>query len=91
MTSKLQRYFTLSTKKSKYIAVVEACKEVQGSLLLERFVQELGLKQENFGIFSDRMSSILARIFNSKYIDTRYPWISDVLSHKDLTIITLKD
>ncbi|CAL5406742.1 unnamed protein product [Camellia sinensis] len=53
--SKLQKCVALSTTEAEYIAAAEARKEM---LWLQRFLQELGLKQEKFTVHCDSQSAI---------------------------------
>ena len=86
--SRLQKCVSLSTTDAEYIAVVEAAKEV---LWTKNFLQELGMKQENYNLFYDSQSAIhLAKnpSFHSrtKHIEVRYHWIRDVVSSKLLKL-----
>lgn len=58
---------------------------------MKRFLQELGLKQEEYIIYCDSQSTIhLSKNstyhFRSKHIDVRYHWIRDVLEMKELRL-----
>ena len=58
--SKLQKVVSLSTTKAKYVATTEASKEM---IWLQRFMEELGKKQENSRLYCDmRVKFILQRI-----------------------------
>ena len=86
--SKLQKCIALSTTEAEYIAVTEACKE---TLWLQRFLQELGMKQDKYVLHCDSQSAIhLCKnsTFHSrsKHIDVRYHWIRDVLESKALIL-----
>ncbi|CAL5395059.1 unnamed protein product [Camellia sinensis] len=75
--SKLQNYVALSTTEAEYITAAEAVKEM---LWLQRFLQELGLKQEKFMVHCDSQSAIdLSKnsMYHSrtKHINIRYHWI----------------
>ena len=75
--SKLQKCVSLSTTKTKYIATIEAGKEMRW---MKQFLQELDLKQRDYIIHCDSQSAIdlnkntmyHARM---KHIDVRYHWI----------------
>ena len=82
--SKLQKVVTLSTTEAEYIAATEASKEV---IWLQRFMEELGKKQENNRLNNDSQSAIhLARkpTFHSetKHIHLRYHFIWPVETGK---------
>ena len=84
--SKLQKCVALSTTEAEYIAITEGCKE---ALWMRKFLEELGLKQEKYGVYNDSQSAIhLSKnsTFHSrsKHIDVRYHWIHDVLESKQL-------
>ena len=86
--SRLQKCVSLSTTDAEYIAAVEAAKEV---LWMKNFLQELGMKQENYNLFCDSQSAIhLAKnpSFHSrtKHIDVRYHWIREAVSSKLLKL-----
>ena len=49
--SKLQNVIALSTMEEEYVAAIEASKEM---ISLQRFMEELGKKQENSRMYSDR-------------------------------------
>lgn len=58
---------------------------------MKRFLQELGLKQQQYVLFCDNQSTIhLAKNSSfhsrSKHIDVRYHWIRDTLNDKLLTL-----
>ncbi|PKI73919.1 hypothetical protein CRG98_005683 [Punica granatum] len=53
--SKLQKCIALSTTEAEYIAVTEGCKEM---LWLQKFLQELSLKQERYVLHCDSQSAI---------------------------------
>ena len=46
----MQQVVTLSTTKAEYVAAMEASKEM---IWLQRFMEELGKKQENSRLYSD--------------------------------------
>ena len=86
--SRLQKCVALSTTKAEFIAITESCKEL---LWLEKFLQELGLKQERYVLHCDSQSAIhLSKNSSfhsrSKHIDVRYHWIRDVLNDKLLQL-----
>jgi hypothetical protein len=75
--SKIQKVVALLTTKAKYVAVTEASKEM---IWLQRFMEELGKKQENNRLYCDIQSSIhLAKNSTlhskSKHIQLRYHFI----------------
>ena len=47
---KLQKVIALSTTEAKYVAITEASKEM---IWLQRFMEELGKKKQNSGLYSD--------------------------------------
>ena len=53
--SKLQKVVALSTTEAEYVAATEASKEV---IWLQRFMKELGTKQENSRLYNDSQSAI---------------------------------
>jgi hypothetical protein len=53
--SKLQKVVALSTTEVEYVAAIEASKEMNW---LQRFVEELGNKQENNRLYCDSQSAI---------------------------------
>ncbi|PKI76596.1 hypothetical protein CRG98_002905 [Punica granatum] len=82
--SRLQKCIALSTTEAEYIAVTEGCKEM---LWLQKFLQELSLKQERYVLHYDSQSVIhLCKnpTFHSrsKHIDIKFHWIRDVLESK---------
>ena len=82
--SKLQKCVALSTTEAEYIDITEGCKE---ALWMRKFLEELGLKQEKYVVYSDSQSAIhfsknLTFHSRSKHIDVRYHWIRDVLESK---------
>ncbi|KAM2033899.1 hypothetical protein ACFX1T_015715 [Malus domestica] len=86
--SKLQKCVALSTTEAEYIAATEACKEL---LWLKRFLQELGLKQSDYGIYCDSQSALdlsknTTYHSRTKHIDIRYHWIRDVIENKLLQL-----
>ena len=53
--SKLQKCVAFSTTKAKYIAINKGCKE---ALWMRKFLEELGLQQEKYVVYSDSKSAI---------------------------------
>ena len=53
--SKLQKVVALSTTEAEYVAATEASKEM---IWLQRFMEELGKKQENSRLYCDSQSAI---------------------------------
>jgi hypothetical protein len=53
--SKLKKVISLSTTEAKYVAATEASKEM---IWLQRFMEELGKKQENSRLYCDSQSAI---------------------------------
>ncbi|XP_028083060.1 putative cysteine-rich receptor-like protein kinase 35 [Camellia sinensis] len=89
--SKLQNYVALSTTEAEYITAAEAGKEM---LWLQRFLQELGLKQEKFMVHCDSQSAIdLSKnsMYHSrtKHINIRYHWIREVMERQLLELIKI--
>ena len=82
--SKLQKCVALSTTEAEYIAANEAGKEM---IWLQRFDQELGVKQESYVVHCDSQSAIhLSKnsVYHprTKHIDLRYHWIRDAVSKR---------
>jgi hypothetical protein len=78
---KLQKVVSLSTIEAEYVVVIEASKEM---IWLQRFMEELGKKQENNRFYYDSESAInLAKnsSFHSKnkHIQLRYHFIRSIL------------
>ena len=79
--SKLQKCVALSTTEAEYIAATEAAKEM---LWMKRFVQELGLMQDEYVVFCDIQSAMdlsknTSYHSRTKQIDVRYHWLRDVI------------
>ena len=79
--SKLQKCVALSTTEGEYIAATEAAKEM---LWMKRFVQELGLMQDEYVVFCDSqsapdLSKNTSYHSRTKHIDVRYHWLRDVI------------
>jgi hypothetical protein len=84
----LRKCVSLSTTYAKYIAPIEACKEV---MWMENFLQVLGMKQEKYNPLCDNQIDIhLAKnpSFHSrtKHMDVMYHWIREVVSSKLLKL-----
>ena len=84
--SKLHKCVSLSTTKVEYIDITEGCEE---ALWMRKFLEELGLQQGKYVVYSDSQSVIhLSKnsTFHSrsKHIYVRYHWIRDVLESKKL-------
>jgi hypothetical protein len=74
---KLQKVVSLSTTEAEYVATIEASKEM---IWLQRFMEELGKKQEKSRLYCDSQSAIhLAKNStfhsNTKHIELRYHFI----------------
>uniref|UniRef100_A0A2N9IRB9 Integrase catalytic domain-containing protein n=1 Tax=Fagus sylvatica TaxID=28930 RepID=A0A2N9IRB9_FAGSY len=77
MAVKLQKCVALSTTEAEYIAATEAGKEM---LWMKRFLQDLGLKQDEYVVHCDSQSALdLSKnsTYHSrtKHIDVRYHWL----------------
>ena len=86
--SKLQWVVALSTTEAEYVAATQASKEM---IWLQRFMEELGKKQENSRLYSDSQSAIhLAKnsAFHSrtKNIQLKYHFIRSVLNEELLKL-----
>lgn len=86
--SRLQKCIALSNKEAKFIAAIEAYKEL---LWMKKFLRELGFQQQQYVVFCDNQSAIhLAKksTFHSrsKHIDVRYRWIRETLNGKLLEL-----
>jgi hypothetical protein len=86
--SKLQKVVALSTTEAEYVAATEASKEM---IWLQRFMEELGKKQENSRLYCDSESAIhLAKnsAFHSKtkHIQLRYHFIRSTLEDGHLKL-----
>jgi hypothetical protein len=74
---KLQKCVSLSTTEAEYIAATEAGKEM---LWMKQFLQDLGLKQDEYVVHCDSQSALdLSKnsTYHSwmKHIDVRYHWL----------------
>ena len=81
---RLQKCVTLSTTEAEYIAITEGGKEL---LWMQKFLQELGLKQEKTILYCDSMSAIYLSKnpvlhSRSKHIDVKYHWVREKLEEK---------
>jgi hypothetical protein len=86
--SKLQKVVSLSTIEAEYVAATEASKE---RIWLQRFMEELGKKQENNMLYYDSESSIhiknnSAFHSNTKHIQIKYHFIRSVLEDGHLEL-----
>jgi hypothetical protein len=86
--SKLQNVVSLSTIEAEYVAATEASKEI---IWLQRFMEELGKKQENSRLYCDSESAIhLAKNStfhsNTKHIQLRYHFIQSTLEDGHLKL-----
>ena len=86
--SRLQRVVALSSAEAEYVALTEASKEM---IWLQRFMEELGKKQESSRLYCDSQSAIhLAKnsAFHSKtkHIQLRYHFIRSVLEDGQLKL-----
>ena len=86
--SKLQHVVSLSTTKAQYVATTEAIKEM---IQLQRFMEQLGKKQEISRLYSDSQSSIhlaknLAFHSKTKHIQLKYHFIRYVLDEELLKL-----
>ena len=81
--SKLQKVVALSSTEVEYVATTQASKEM---IWLQRFMEELGKKQENNRLYNDSQSAIhIAKnsTFHSKtkHIQLRYHFIRSVFEN----------
>jgi hypothetical protein len=86
--SKLQKVVALSTIEVEYVASIEASKEM---IWLQRFMKELGKKQENSKLHCDSESVILiannsAFHLKTKHIHLRYHFIQSILEDGHLKL-----
>jgi hypothetical protein len=86
--SKLQKVVSLSTIEAEYVAATEASKEM---IWLQRFMEELGKKQENRRLYCDSESSIHLEKnstfhSNTKNIQLRYHFIRSILEDGHLKL-----
>jgi hypothetical protein len=88
LISKLQKVVSLSTTKAEYVAATEASKEI---IWLQRFMEELGKKQENRRLYRDSESAIhIAKnstfLSNTKHIQLNYHFLQSVLDDGHLKL-----
>jgi hypothetical protein len=86
--SKLQKVVALSTTEAEYVVATEASKEM---IWLQRFMEELGKKQENSRLYYDSVSAIhLAKNsafhLKTKHIQLRYHFIRSTLEDGHLKL-----
>lgn len=86
--SRLQKCVSLSTTEAEYVAATEAGKEM---LWLKRFLQELGIQQEEYIISCDSQSALdLSKntMYHSrtKHIDVRYHWLRLAIEEKSFKL-----
>ena len=85
--SRLQKCVALSTTETEYIAANEAGKEM---LWLKRFLQELGLKQDEYVVNCDGQSIDLSKNFvyhsRLKHIEVRYNWLRLVIEQQSFEL-----
>ena len=89
--SKLQKCVALSTTEAEYIAAAEAGKEM---LWMKRFLQELGVSQEDYKVHCDSQSALdLSKnsMYHSrtKHIDIRYHWIREAMEQQLLKLVKI--
>ncbi|KAL6514292.1 hypothetical protein OROMI_034346 [Orobanche minor] len=89
--SKLQKCVALSTMEAEYIAAAEAGKEI---LWVKRFLQELGVNQEEYLVHCDSQSALDLNknsMYHSrtKHIDIRYHWICEVMEQQLLKLVKI--
>ena len=86
--SKLQSVVALSITEAEYVAAAEASKEM---IWLQRFLDELGKKQELGRLYSDNQSTIhlvknSAFHSKTKHIQLKYPFIRSALEDGQLKL-----
>jgi hypothetical protein len=86
--SKLQKVIALSTTKVEYVDAIEASKEM---IWLQRFMEELGKKQEKNRLYYDIESSIhlainLSLHSKNKHIQLRYHFIQSIFEDGHLKL-----
>ena len=86
--SKLQKYVASSTIEAEYIAAEEA---VTKMLWLKRFLQELGVNQDEYIVLCDSQSAIDLRKnamyhARTKHIDITYHWLRDVIEDNEMML-----
>ena len=85
---KLQNIVALSTTEAQYVAATQASKEM---IWMQRFIEELGKKEENSRLYSDNQSAIhieknSAFHSNTKHIHIKYHFIRYVLGEELLKL-----
>ena len=88
LQSRMQKFVALSTTELEYMAVVEAGKEV---IWMKDFIGELGIRQEEFGLYCDSESVIhLAKneAYHSRtmHIQRKYHCIRERVEDKDFAL-----
>jgi hypothetical protein len=71
--SKLQKVVALSTTEAEYVTSIEASKEM---IWLQRFMEELGKKQENNKLYCDSQSAIHLANKSSFHSKTKHIYLS---------------
>ena len=89
--SKLEQVVALSTTETEYVAATEASKEM---IWLQRFMEELGKKQENSRLYGDSQNAIhlvknSAFHSRTKHIQFKYHFIRSVLDEELLKLETI--
>ena len=84
----MQRVVALSSVEAEYVALTEASKEM---IWLQRFMEELGKKQESSRLYCDSQSAIhlvknSAFHSKTKHIQLRYHFIRSVLEDGQLKL-----
>ena len=87
----LQKSVALSTTKAKYMAAVEAGKEL---IWMRNFLSELGMKQREFLLHCDIQSAIhLAKKVTyhswTKNIQRRYHWLQENVEKEEFTLVKI--
>ena len=85
---KATKIVALSTTEAQHIAATKACKQM---FWMQRFLREIGIKNDKYVLYCDSQSSIhLAKnpAFHSKtkHIDLRQHWIRHVLEEEQLSL-----
>ena len=86
--SRLQKAVALSTTEAKYMAAVEAGKEL---IWMRDFLSELGVKQEEFLLHCDNQSAIhlaknAAYHSRTKHIQRRYHWLRERVEENEFVL-----
>ena len=87
----MKKCVSLSTTEAEYIVANEAGKEM---LWLKRFIQELGLRQDEYVVFCDSKSAIdlsknATYHCRTKHIDIRYHWLREVIENQSLKLVKI--